>query len=244
MKSDLNSNKLPLHVALAETLAREIRAGILTDGTRLPSERALAESLGVAVGTLRKALQDLADKGLLERKHGSGNYVRNRPTEQSSNTKTVYDFFRLELIAGGGLPTADVLTVSKVTKPAGFASIGDSNEAFCIRRLRRLNNIDAALEEVWIDGSWLPSLTKTELHDSLYWFYKNTLGFWISRVEDSVSVETVPSWMPKSLHAKVHNDNLLWGFVERLSYDQNNVCVEYSRTWFNPATTRYVARWK
>lgn len=242
MKSDLNSNKLPLHVALAETLAREIRAGILTEGTRLPAERVMAESLGVAVGTLRKALQDLADKGLLERKHGSGNYVRNRPNEQSSDTKTVYDFFRLEQIAGGGLPTAEVLSVSRLPKPADLAPIGSSSDAYCIRRLRRLNNTDSAIEEVWIDGGWLPTLKKSDLHDSLYWFYKNTLGFWISQVEDSVSVAAVPDWLPDTLRSDV--DKPIWGFVERRSYDQKNQCVEYSKTWFNPATTRYVARWK
>ncbi len=59
MKSDLNSNKLPLHVALAETLAREIRAGILTEGTRLPAERVMAESLGVAGGTLPQTTKKL-----------------------------------------------------------------------------------------------------------------------------------------------------------------------------------------
>ncbi len=69
-------HRLPLHVEISEMLAREIQAGILFEGTKLAPERAMAESLRVSVGTLRKALLDLEEKGLLERIHGSGNYVR------------------------------------------------------------------------------------------------------------------------------------------------------------------------
>ena len=62
----------------ARLLIREIMAGRLADGARLPSEREMAAGLNVAVGTLRRGLQDLQDKGLLERIQGSGNYVRAR----------------------------------------------------------------------------------------------------------------------------------------------------------------------
>ena len=58
---------LPKYVRISERLIREIAAGRLADGTRLPPEREMAVELGASVGTLRKALADLADKGLLER---------------------------------------------------------------------------------------------------------------------------------------------------------------------------------
>ena len=35
-----------------------------------------------------------------------------------------------------------------------------------------------------------------------------------------------------------------WGFVERVSWDQQGRQVEFSKTWFDTKTTRYVARWK
>ena len=46
-------------------LAREIQAGVLADGSRLAPERVMADELGVAVGTLRKALLELTQKGLV-----------------------------------------------------------------------------------------------------------------------------------------------------------------------------------
>jgi len=238
----LASNKLPLHIELSEMLAREIQAGILLDGMRLPPERALAEELGVAVGTLRKALLDLSDKGLVERVHGSGNYVRSSSTDSSAKNKTVYEFFRLELIAGGGLPTAEVLSVNKVKKTLEVGDIGDDAYAYRIRRLRRLNDTDAAIEEIWIDAGKLSNLSKEQLHDSLYLFYKEKLGFWISRVEDGVSAYKPPNWKPDNFGASTTNGSTIWGYIERSSFDQNNRRVEFSKTWFDPASTRFMSR--
>ena len=69
------SSALPKYVQTAELLIREIAAGRLADGARLPPERDMAGDLDISVGTLRKALNDLTDRGLLERVQGSGNYV-------------------------------------------------------------------------------------------------------------------------------------------------------------------------
>ncbi len=232
-------------------LAREIQAGILIDGMRLPPERKMAGQLGVAVGTLRKALLDLSEKGLIERVHGSGNYVRNSNGQSDTDSaKTIYGFFRLELIAGGGLPTAEVLSVSRVKKNSAIADIGDSEYGHRIRRLRRLNGVDAAIEEIWIDSNWQEKITRQALYDSLYLFYKEKLGFWISRVEDSVSALQLPAWKPDDFGSSANGrpttkqTDAVWGYVERNSYDQTNSSVEFSRTWFDPDTTRYIARFK
>ena len=58
------SAPLPKHVEIAESLIRRIGAGLIADGARLDPERAMAEGLGVAVGTLRKALAILESQGL------------------------------------------------------------------------------------------------------------------------------------------------------------------------------------
>lgn len=239
----LSANRLPLHIELSEMLAREIQAGILLDGMRLPPERTLAEELGVAVGTLRKALLDLSEKGLIERVHGSGNYVRSANNDANNGkNKTIYEFFRLELIAGGGLPTAEVLSVNKVQKPEEVGDIGDDADAYRIRRLRRLNDTDAAIEEIWIDAGKPAKLNKEDLLDSLYLFYKEKLGFWISRVEDSVSAQKPPKWKPDGFGAQSNESHSVWGYIERSSYDQNNKRVEFSKTWFDPASTRFMSR--
>ena len=231
MRSDATA--LPKYVQLSEMLIREIAAGRLVDGERLPPERAMAAELGVAVGTLRKALGDLEHKGLLERIQGSGNYVRHR-----SDIVSIYAFFRLELIGGGGLPTARVLSLDTLPKPAELPTLGQSETAHRIRRLRFLSGKPVALEEIWLDGGWATVLDQADLSESLYLTYRTLLGLWIAQAEDHVGVGKCPDWM----------DQVEWriegtcGLVERWGRTAEGETAEYSRTWFDSDMCRYVSR--
>lgn len=61
---------------LVDSLRTHIEAGGWPVGTRIPSEQALMEELGVGRSTLREALGALAHLGLLEARMGDGTYVR------------------------------------------------------------------------------------------------------------------------------------------------------------------------
>lgn len=230
------SAHLPIYLQTAEMLIREISSGRLLDGERLPPERDMAAELGIAVGTLRKALNELVSKGLLERVQGSGNYVRHNP-----DASGVYAFFRLELLEGGGLPTAKVLTVERRKKTDDLPVFGRSPEGHRIRRLRLLSGLPCAMEEIWLDGVWASRIDADELPDSLYHYYQKSLGLLISRIEDTVGVAKMPTW---TLHETGNASGDLVGYVERLSRAANGEIVEVSRTWFNPERVRYVARFK
>ncbi|MFI1382145.1 PLP-dependent aminotransferase family protein [Embleya sp. NPDC020886] len=67
---------------LFDALRELVEGGDLLAETRLPSERALAEALGFSRGTVASAYLSLNRIGLIERRHGSGSYVRpgGRPT--------------------------------------------------------------------------------------------------------------------------------------------------------------------
>ncbi|WP_425459525.1 GntR family transcriptional regulator [Histidinibacterium lentulum] len=225
---------LPRYVQIAELLIRDIAAGRLADGARLPPEREMAAGLGVAVGTLRKALERLAEDGLLERKQGSGNYVRARPGPLG-----VYGFFRLERIGGGGLPTAEVLDVARLAKPGSLPDGGPSAHGWRIRRLRRLDGQAAALEEIWLDGARADCLTAADLSESLYLHYRQALGLVIARVEDRVGTGTVPSWAPAMFGPA---PGALVGMAERVGWAGDGARAEVSRTWFDTNVCRYVAR--
>lgn len=60
---------------VASALRRQILSSRYLMNDRLPSERVLSEEFGVARGTLREALRQLEDGGLLEKRAGSGSYV-------------------------------------------------------------------------------------------------------------------------------------------------------------------------
>lgn len=60
---------------ICDTVIARIESGALREGDRLPSEEQLAASLKASVGTIQKALQQLAHRGLIVREHGRGTFV-------------------------------------------------------------------------------------------------------------------------------------------------------------------------
>lgn len=225
---------LPKYIQISERLIRDIAAGHLVDGARLPPERDMADSLGLSVGTLRKALAVLAEKGLLARVQGSGNYIR-----QVAGVSSVYGFLRLERRGGGGLPTAQVLTVDRLPKPDDAPVFGTGTDGWRIRRLRRLDGIPVALEEIWLDGPKASSLTADDLSESLYLHYRDRLDLVIASVEDRVGLRAVPDWTvapfaPQAGASCAH--------ITRLSRDGQGQSVEFSRTWFDTDQARYISR--
>ena len=225
---------LPRYIQISERLIRDIDAGRLADGARLPPERVLSDEFGVAVGTLRKALDELARKGLIERIHGSGNYIRHK-----AGVESVYGFFRLERPEGGGLPTAEVIDLRRLSKPSDAPEFGPSPEALRIRRLRRLDGVPAALEEIWLDGDRAGDVAAEDLSESLYLFYRDALGLVIGRTEDRVGLGFCPDWggaaFPVAAGAPLP-------YIERRGWSDSGEVVEYSRTWFDNNNSRYVSR--
>lgn len=60
---------------IADDLRMQIARGDLPHGSKLPSERALAERYGVSAATIREAIRALTTIGLLQTRHGSGSTV-------------------------------------------------------------------------------------------------------------------------------------------------------------------------
>lgn len=64
-----------LYVRVADHLAARIESGELAAGYRLPSERELADTYEVAVGTIRQALDELRRRGLVATLAAKGTFV-------------------------------------------------------------------------------------------------------------------------------------------------------------------------
>lgn len=231
-----NPGSLPLYLQTSELLIRDIAAGRLIDGSRLPPEREMAADLGIAVGTLRQALKVLAEKGLLESIHGSGNYIRAK-----SDPTSVYALLRIELRGGGGLPTARVLSVDRLPKDPALPAFGQSTEGHRIRRLRFLSGTVAAVEEIWLDGGQVAQIAPEELSESLYLYYRQKLNLWIGRAEDRVGLGLVPDWAPPEFP---HDPGKPVPLITRVTWAQDGRSVEASFTWYDPDTVAYVARLK
>ncbi|MGR3491436.1 MAG: GntR family transcriptional regulator [Shimia sp.] len=209
---------LPKHIRIAERLTRDIAAGRLADGARLAPERDMAAELGIAVGTLRRALALLTERGMLERRQGSGNYV-----QRQRNDRSIYALFRLELIGGGGLPSAQLMSREVQGGVATF------------RRLRLLDDVPIAVEEIVYRGPNAEAFVDGDLSEALYESYRDRAGVTIARIEDRVSAAAFPDWSPLSPGATA-------GYVERRGWTDDTTEVEASSTWFDTSRATYVSR--
>ncbi len=86
------NERVPRYLQIAESLRERIRGGTLARGVRLTNQRALAREFGVALMTLRQALELLEKDGLIRRRHGLGTFVASRSID--------YDILHFRTFAG------------------------------------------------------------------------------------------------------------------------------------------------
>lgn len=72
----------PAYLQLSQQLKAAIQAGRLAAGSAIPSERDLAEALGLSRMTVRRALEELVSARYVEQRRGSGTYVTGKRLEQ------------------------------------------------------------------------------------------------------------------------------------------------------------------
>lgn len=77
------------HRKISARLEIEIATGKYGAGSRLPSEIQLVKQFEVSRPTVARALRDLEDKGLIERRAGSGTYVKSGPAQRNNATRVL-----------------------------------------------------------------------------------------------------------------------------------------------------------
>jgi len=106
---------LPKYVRARHAIMAAIRDGRFPAGSRLPAERILAEQLGIAYLTVRRAVAGLAGDGVLERRPGVGTFVCART--QGANVALV--FFVVRHMEPGSLAWMEVESVRVAAQARG-----------------------------------------------------------------------------------------------------------------------------
>ncbi len=78
---DLSQYKGPRYIAIADAMADAIKTGELNDGDRLPTHRALADKVGVTVGTITRAYTEAERRGFLNARVGRGTFIATQHTQ-------------------------------------------------------------------------------------------------------------------------------------------------------------------
>lgn len=80
ISADREYSRVPLHLQVFNVLRSDIFRGAVKEGAQLPGEIALGEQFDVSRITIRRALDELAARGLIDRVRGRGTTVSRRPS--------------------------------------------------------------------------------------------------------------------------------------------------------------------
>ncbi|MDE1148614.1 MAG: GntR family transcriptional regulator [Azospirillaceae bacterium] len=153
-----SDDPLPLYRQLARHLRRMIANGALQVEDALPGERDLARRFDVSRVTVRKALQSLADEGLLQPRARAGTYVsRAIHVEQPLSTLTG---FSEDMVRRGLEPSSRWL--ARGTGPAApdeamALGLAPGAKVSRLKRLRLADNVPLAVETSVIPHAYLPN---------------------------------------------------------------------------------------
>ena len=130
-----HTSPVPLYHQAARALEQAIEDGRLPRGSKLDSELDLAERLGISRPTMRAALKQLVDKGLLVRRRGIGTMVAPKPVMRAVALTSLYD----DLKQAGREPRTRVLALEEVLCPPDVAEhlgLGPTAPVLRFERLR------------------------------------------------------------------------------------------------------------
>ncbi len=218
--------------------------------SRLPSERILASQLGVARGTLRKALEWLQGEGIVERRVGrnGGTLVRQEhPALQlggldpHASLKVHRQLHRIQGIPAllseqGILSTTRVLrTEERGANTTETAALGLDHGArvLVILRLRLANSEPLSLEQMTLPAARFPDLLDRSLN-SLYEMFERDYGVTLASVDETINISLASASVAQLL--KVTIGTPLFD-IDRISRDASGAPVELSHDLFNATLT-------
>jgi GntR family transcriptional regulator len=149
------ANDTPLYLQLARNLSAAIHGNRWAAGEALPSERVLAEELGISRITARKAIALLVEQGLIRRTQGAGNFIQPRYEDPLSRLSSFSEILERQ----GFTPSSRWL--SRELRPANrdeVIQLGLSPTASVARlkRLRLADGIVMAVEYSTFPASVIP----------------------------------------------------------------------------------------
>lgn len=199
------------------------------DGSLLPSERVLAERFGVARMTVRGAVSELEERGLVRRVPGRGTFVQH-PTLTHSE---IFRSFSEDMRNRGMTPGSQSLRAR--TRPATREialrlGIEPAAPVHSIERVRTADGIPMALERTNLSADRYPGLlAMVGKDDSLYEVLAREFGARLESAEQTVAIARLSPAEAKRLEVPEYDPAFL---IERVSVDNMGNVVEFGRSLY------------
>lgn len=230
----------PLYSLVASRAEELIASGIWQEGERLPPERQLCRDFDVSRSTLRQALGELEERGLISRHQGRGTFVT-RPRLQLplAGVFSIRDAMRQH----GMSLTTRVIGVEVIEASRQLASDlaclpGDA--VVVIERLRSGDGEPMVLDTAHLRAELFPGLAEADLeHRSLYEILRTDYGRTVAEAQETLEPVILTPRECQLLRVPPHTTALL---TRRITIDSHGVVVALGHVLLRGDRSRYLFR--
>lgn len=224
----------PLYHQITAAIRDAIANRSLKPNDALPPERELADLFGVSRITIRKAISELVNEGVLDTRHGSGTYVHSKVEKNFAQLTS----FSEEMESRGMVPSSIWLnhSVGKVRPEEALTLRASPGTAvYRFKRIRLADDAPMSIESATVLASCLPSVESVE--HSLYAALFKT-GNRPVRALQRLSALLLNEEQASMLGAKAGDAGLL---VERVGFNKAGIAIEFSQSYYRGDTYDFVA---
>jgi len=228
----------PLYEQLQICLRNDVLNGVYIAGDRMPTESELGEAYGVSRITVRRAMQELEQEGLLERKQGKGTFVRFRKTEEKMDSISGFT----EALSGSGHRVSRVIHEKKII-PAE-ASIAEAlqlpvgEDVILLKRTLYSDRESILCDECYYPLCRFPGLLEQLKEDvSTYYLIEKVYGIAQPRAHKRFDVETANAETSRYLGCPLGEPLFS---IFKVTYDPDDRPVHISKTRVMASRVTYV----
>lgn len=231
---------VPIFKQVARQLREQIEDGTLRFGDVIPGERELAESLEISRMTLRAAVDELVDEGLLMRQRGRGTIVSQVRIKKQAQVIGFMSFSE-EMRARGLEPTSRILAFKSEVADAAVAAQLDlplGAQVILVKRVRLANGDPMALERCYVPYERFRRLLSFDLSSrSLYEIMETEFDTRPTLCEETVEAIGLAAPEARDLGVKRGTPALL---VTRVTRDARGELIEAEQTTYRADRYRMV----
>ncbi|WP_417252542.1 GntR family transcriptional regulator [Castellaniella sp.] len=240
--SALLSGSLPLYQVVKQRILDALASKEWKQGDALPSEKFLASHFGVSIGTLRKAVDELAAEGILIRHQGRGTFVA-----MHSRNSHFFRFFRIVRQDDNerAYPQSEMVRFRRMRATEEIRRKLDLKSgayAFEYVNLQRLHGLPVIVDTIWLPEASFRGLTEqrvSERPSTIYSFYQEAFG-----INVIGTVERVRIAQADAEHAQLMQVGIGYPLLEvrRVAYSFNRRPVEWRVSRVNTDAYEYVGQ--
>lgn len=219
----------PLWVRLSRGLEAAIASGALPPGGRLENEVSMSERLSLSRPTVRRAIQELVDKGLLVRRRGVGTQVVHGSVARQIDLTSLYD----DLKRSGRVPSTRVLDVTfarvgtDVTTQLG---LDPTSRVLKIRRVRFADSVPIAVLENYLPDTFA-DITAGRLAEAGLYQELHARGVTLRVARQRIGARRAS--VDEGLLLDIGRGAPVLT-MDRTAYDADGAAVEYGRHCYRP----------